>query len=454
MATTKGPKVRQGGLVFGYDTGEYANIKTKVIRGTARNSSGRPSTNYIAHQNAVPKTSYTSYSATSSGTWNAKHPHAIRAYNAQGSDITGYVNTGVGDWTNTYHAIWEYDRRLRKPVVVMRAFDSNWKAKSFGASMGAWSALGMSAGSKYTISWLQWTTHLSLAADAGFYSRNTSNSFGFHDGRSGGNARNTRRRTWQRVYHTFTVNAVRNLDDSYGSVYMYGHTTNNGKGRILKIADVQLEINNETPTAFIPQASNAATGTRTATQGLKNLFKRGSDVNVGNVTYDSTGNKTFNGTDDKIDLGASSQFNINRNVTIECIVKRDSSGWNGIFGTTTGSGFIHWQLNGASINCYLYGPNLAITKASEVTSTSKFYHLAVTFNGTKGILYNNGVEVGSATTTSTADISATSETSIGRVYSADRYFDGKIPVLKVYNETLTATEIAMNYRAYRKRFDL
>lgn len=454
MATTKGPKVRQGGLVFGYDTGEYANIKNKIIKGSARRSSGRPSTNYIAHQNAVPQSSYTSYSATSDGTWNAKHPHAIRAYNAQGSEITGYVNTGVGDWTNTYHAIWEYDKILKKPVVVMRAFDTNWKAKSFGASMGKWSALGLSAGDKYTISWLQWTTHKALTADAGFYSRNSSNTWNFYDGRSNGTVRNTKLRTWQRIYKTFTISASRNLDDGSGSVYMYGHSTSNGNGKVLKIADVQLEVDNETPTSFIPQASNALTGARSATEGLKNLYKKGVDLNTSTVTYDSTGNKTFNGSDDKMDLGASSQFNIQRNVTVETIVKRDSSGWNGIFGTTTGSGFIHWQLNGATLNCYLYGPNLAITKASEVTSTSKFYHIVMTFDGTTAKLYTNGKEVATATTTSTADISSTSATSIGRVYSPDRSFDGKIPVVKVYNDTLPARDIAMNFNAYKNRFDL
>jgi len=219
------------GLIFGYDS-------------EGLHFSGEPTTNYIWHQNAVKQESYTTYSATSSGNWEFNHPHAIQVVNSDGTSITGYVNTGVGSWENTHHAHWQYDDELGKPVTVMNCYDSNWKAKSFGASMSDWASLGMSVGDQYTISWLQWTNNLTKRANAGFYSKTTSGGNGFHDGQSNGSSTstNTKTHTWERVYHTYTISSARDLTNSYGSVYMYGHYFVNGAPTILKIADVQLEL--------------------------------------------------------------------------------------------------------------------------------------------------------------------------------------------------------------------
>ena len=48
-----------------------------------------------------------------------------------------------------------------------------WKAKSFGTGLGSWNSLGLTHGSKYTISWLQWVDNLSKNAKAGLYTKNT-----------------------------------------------------------------------------------------------------------------------------------------------------------------------------------------------------------------------------------------------------------------------------------------
>jgi len=257
-----GPNIERDGLVFGYDTGQFSESNPNFDkfkphknegRGAVRFFKGRPITNFIAYQNAVAQSSYTSYSATSSGTWNAKHPNAIRAYNAQGTDITGYVNTGVGDWTNTYHAHWQFDRILKKPVVVMDCFDSNWKAKSFDCNTAAWSTYGMTTGSKYVISWLQWTSNTNKYLSAGVYSKNTSGTRNFYDGRSGNEAsvKNTKPFTWQRVYKVYTVASTHDVTQDYQRIYMYGHYGTNGVGVTVKIADVQLELNTDHPSSFL-----------------------------------------------------------------------------------------------------------------------------------------------------------------------------------------------------------
>jgi len=194
-----------------------------------------PTYNWFYKQNPRIDNSYASYVATTSGTWQANHPNAIRVYNDEGSEITGYINSGVTDWTNTYHAVWEYDYQLRMPVVVQNDVDGNWKAKSWGLGQ-TMSSMGLSAGMKYTISWLQWTNNTSKRLRVGLYGQNSSGSSGFHDGQL--YPSNTMPYTWERVSATFTVSSVWNFSAGL-NCYMYGHYDARA---IIKIADVQMEI--------------------------------------------------------------------------------------------------------------------------------------------------------------------------------------------------------------------
>lgn len=162
----------------------------------------------------------------------------------------------------------------------------------------------------------------------------------------------------------------------------------------------------------------------------------------------------FDGSDDHIPLGASSQFSLERNVTIEAIVKRDDGGWNGIFGRNDGGSFIHFQLYGETVNVYFYGPNLACVSGNVITSTTKYYHIVTTFDGTSAKIYVDGSNTTTTTTTSTASINSASNVSIGKVYSSDRLFNGKIPIVKVYNRALSADEIIRNYNMYKNRFNI
>lgn len=206
-----------------------------------------PAENLIHFQNPRIDASYDPYIPTTSGTWAAKHPDAIKVYNKDGTQITGYIDTGVTDWTNTYHAVWTYDESLKKPVVTMRDLDGIWKAKSFGLGKSM-DTLGLKAGDKYTISWLQWTDNISRYVNAGLYGLNTSGANGFWDGQSNAQTtcKNTLPKTWQRVYATFTVNANRNMSANL-TMFMYGHGS---PAATIKISDVQMEKLDH-PTPFV-----------------------------------------------------------------------------------------------------------------------------------------------------------------------------------------------------------
>jgi hypothetical protein len=427
-----GPNTVNDGLVFGYDTGYgVADYRT-----TTRFFKGAPTINYIHFQNAVAQSSYTAYSATSSGNWNVNHPNAIQAYNAQGGDITSYINQGVGSWQNTHHAHWQYDPILKKPVVVMNDVDGQWKAKSFGTGLGSWTSQGKTHGSTYTISWLQWVDHLSKNAKAGLYTKNSSGGNGFHDGQANSaSAYNTKLNTWQRVYQTYTTNSNRDLSETLASIYMYGHY--NVRATV-KIADVQFTWGS-TPFPF------SAEYERSSTQSLIDL-KRTNNINISNISFDSTGQPTFDGTDDYIDVttnfGTLTQYSFewveNPNATHKMPI---STRQNNAFYKY---GAYSWRYTHGGTAGELYHTTGA---------TSGWHHWAVTYDGSTLKIFQDNIILGTRSVTGTADFSQGLK--IGWWSSGGAYaFDGDIPVMKFYNKALTADEVARNFNAYKNRFNI
>lgn len=448
MGATTGLGLVRDGLIFGYDsfkdTGEEHFDNNRYYK-------GRPSINYIAHQNALPQSSYETYVHTA-GTWADNHPFAIKAYNAQGTQITGYVNTGVnsGNYTPWQHAHWQYDNTLKKPVVVTIAKDTQWKAKNFGAQMGAWATdYGLAAGDKYVISWLQWTSDLNLCADVGFYSKNTSNSNGFHDGRSGGSAKNTKLNTWERVHHVYTISANRNLTNSYGSVYMYTHTQSNIDG-VIKIADVQLEIDTDWPSAYIPQASNEITGSRSSTESLRNVVNN-VGIDISNVSFNDKGHIEFDGTNDYLLTGILSGRNPATNpFTVEAIVKADSANgmmWVDVDGNGSNQRFYSSLNTSTRSNFGIQGS----AWSSGTPIDTNWHYQAIVMDGSTARAYDNGVQVHTKSYTS---YTIANNLRVGSRSGTSYVWDGQIPVFRVYDRALTPEEITQNYNSYKTRFNI
>ncbi|MDQ0116799.1 LamG-like jellyroll fold domain-containing protein [Paenibacillus harenae] len=77
--------------------------------------------------------------------------------------------------------------------------------------------------------------------------------------------------------------------------------------------------------------------------------------------------------------------------------------------------------------------------------TGGWHHVAVTLNGSTGTLYVDGLEAGSNTsmTLKPSDLGATTQNWIGRSqYTADPYLDGRVDDFRIYNQALSADEIA------------
>lgn len=431
MSLHHGSKIVTRGLVFAYDMPQSPGVYSKSWR-------GRPTTNYIWHANPRIDSSYSPYVHNTNGTWPQNHNDAITVYNKGGSNISAYVNTGVGDYTNTFHAHWVLDPELGRPVVIMRNYDGGqWKAKHIGVGKTK-AAMGLSVGDTYTISWLQWTDNISRSAYVGLYSNNGTSS-NFWDGRR--YAYNTKVATWQRVYHTYTVS---NNGTTYSTnVYMYGHHGGTG---VLKIADVQLEKGGPSP--FI-SGSSEATSTRSSTTALLD-WTGNYTLTINNLVYNSDGTFSFSGSHN-IDLNSQNIISGTNPFTIESWTNKTGGSYGAIFGNF-GSGYTSGNIWWATAGLYIspgsvYHSDYANTMAGK-------HHSAVTRDSSGNVrLYRDGVLVSTGTLTTSipsninfrigTDVNGTGEAMYGDIYS-----------VKVYNRVLTDNEIAQNFNALRGRYGL
>ena len=434
MSAHASPNIITDGLAFMYDTGSGKSYK------------GEPTINYIHSQNAVAKDSYSTWSATAAGTYNAKHPNAIAAYNAAGTQISGYYNSGVSDATNTYHAHWQYDPILKKPVVVMNDVAGTWQAKWMSTGLGSWNSQGKSHGDTYTISWLQWVDHLSKNAKAGLYTKNTSGSNGFHDGQANSaSSYNTTLHTWQRVYQTYTTSTARDLSQTLASIYMYGQY--NVRATV-KVADVQFTWGSH-PVQF------SAEYERSATQGLLDLTGN-STIDISDVSFDSDAEITFDGTDDKAVI-ANFPHVWNSSLTLEAVVSWNDDSRSVIFGNyNVGANDINFEkLTSRKLRFYWNRGERDVVTSSNVVTTSGDYHHVVFTRGTTFRIYVDGVLVTESSGIGTNVASTGSTFRVGGdTRNGATIHNGNIPVLKIYNKALTASEVLQNFNATKSRFGL
>ncbi|GBG08563.1 hypothetical protein PAT3040_03150 [Paenibacillus agaridevorans] len=139
-------------------------------------------------------------------------------------------------------------------------------------------------------------------------------------------------------------------------------------------------------------------------------------------------------------------------ITIAAWVNLDSvSNWSRIFdfGSGTATNMFLTPKNGANGKIRFAikknGTSEQIIDGQSALPTGGWHHVAVALNGSTGTLYVDGVQVGqnTAMTLKPSDLGATAQNWIGRSqYSTDPYLDGRVDDFRVYNQALSAGEIA------------
>ncbi len=240
--------------------------------------------------------------------------------------------------------------------------------------------------------------------------------------------------TWQRYSYTF--NTPNNNIISYWFP---------GSGNMsVDIANIQIEQKSHS-TPF-------TTGTRSNTQGLLDISGGGNTNTLTNMSYDSNAQFYFDGTDDIISIPSNSSNNVSGNITMELVLKRDAA---------TASAPIHKEVQ---YTMYITSEGAISYADSSFWSYSSFgyhgnvttgvyHHLVATKSGSLVTIYLNGSVVVSQNFGGA--ISQTNNTLyIGSYNGNSNFFNGYIPVSKVYNRALTAGEVTDNYNHYKTRFNL
>ena len=190
-------------------------------------------------------------------------------------------------------------------------------------------------------------------------------------------------------------------------------------------------------------------GSRSSTQSLIDLTKT-TNIDVSNVSFDSTGQPTFDGTDDILNTGLLSGRNPTTDpFTIESIVKSDTTSgarmW--LDATSNGTNQRLYCAHAATGTGNPMGIQNSAWSSSGVQDTN-FHHYVIVMDGSTATLYNNGV-LHSTKSYSSYEIQALNVG--GR---AGYYWNGSIPVFKLYDDVLTAQEVQQNYNAYKNRFNI
>jgi len=89
--------------------------------------------------------------------------------------------------------------------------------------------------------------------------------------------------------------------------------------------------------------------------------------------------------------------------------------------------------------------------STQILLTNIWYHLVVVQNSGTCLIYINGV-LDSSQSLANPVLGTTSNTLIGRRDANGAYLEGKVALSRIYNKTLTATEINQNFQVQRNRF--
>ena len=219
--------------------------------------------------------------------------------------------------------------------------------------------------------------------------------------------------------------------------------------RIDKGTNLKFHINASDSTSYVGGGSrwndisgNNINGTITDPEFVSDL--------AGSLKFDYASN----GDGDKVVFAHDPVFNRSTNVSFEVWVKRDTTSEMNILhkgSSISDSHFLTWNNNGYYFYSFTTGGGVYSNTTGY--NTGVFEHVVCTIDGSgnKKMYVNGEISQYHATNGSvgTTNLSNTDNLVIGGYYGAasHRGFDGQISVVRIYDVTLTASEVGQNYRA-------
>jgi hypothetical protein len=222
-----------------------------------------------------------------------------------------------------------------------------------------------------------------------------------------------------------------------------------GVDSYVEVSNVQIEINSH--------ATQFVNGTRSATQGL--LDRTGtSTIDISNASFDSNAQMTFDGTDDYFEI-SDPNVSSSDGFSVELIIKPDNPTSSPAVIVPNSGGIDHWIRFDGNGRLYIRmipaansGGQNFIT--STELSSGNYHHVVFTFKQSEGgkAYYNGALETSAAATLTALDWSGIWR--IGQRGNNTWFLEGELPMLKIYNKTLTTSEVLQNFNATKSRFGL
>jgi len=180
----------------------------------------------------------------------------------------------------------------------------------------------------------------------------------------------------------------------------------------------------------------------------------------------SGGTWRFDGTDEYISLGASNAIGWDvDNLTLEVWIKSADTGggsdqWCAFIGTRYGRDIQIGRYSGTTnlgILATTNGANINLPDSGVNVFDQQWHHCVCVFAGGIFYVYVDGVleQTNSSRTGQSLSPSGSTFGVGGSPHpSSPRFFDGDIPVARIYNKALLSSEVSQNYNAQRGRFGL
>jgi hypothetical protein len=205
---------------------------------------------------------------------------------------------------------------------------------------------------------------------------------------------------------------------------------------------------------------------RSTTQGLLDLTGA-NQIDLSNVTINSSQEIVFDGTDDFLTLGSDITFKTTGGWTVESVVYYNSvaGGYNN---TTSPANFIgseginynswYWSVLDNRLALWNISPGYW-RYGSTTLQPNRWYHVTITCSndGTKYQFYLNGIAEGGDHVSQVwnRDYAGLKIRYVGKGNNGNpRLVNGKIPVTKVYNRPLLPSEIYNNFLGYKTRYNI
>ena len=418
MSIHRGPNMEKGGLVFGYDTGYgVSNNATST-----RFYPGEPTVNYTTD-------------TPSQGGWGGNYDvvdSSLKKFKFNITNFNGEAGSGQG-WRSF---TWDLRAYAGQSVTISGTVEVPDETNG----IFAWIRMG------------QTNTHTNNGSGVGTYMGYSVASEYIH--------KDTK--TKQRISWSGTLGNSGTASQPSGNV---GFTVwyNGGTAGIAagcEVSNIQIELH--------PHETPFVNGTRSSTDSLIDLTKS-TDIDVSNVSFDSTGQPTFDGTNDVISIDVDNIVRRSTNITIDGIVEIPDGAvlsggpWSILTDHPVNSdkdGF-WWHMDLGSLLYFRVEDNVSGEQGITFSGGTPFvvgntYHITTVVGSSGVFIYVNGELSNTYTPSfSWANISPTQTAylKIGQTYP-NYYLNSKNRVVRMYSRGLTANEIKQNYNTYKNRFNI